>query len=129
MSYVKDLDQFRLTPKGCLNHYVFKRKTPSGSAVTDRLYCYNIEDMNKKSIVLAAVSQNVQRFTAREVNPAMKAKTMMARLGFPSMMLGIEVDSGEAGGHVPRIERKIRTIKVRTVRTQWGEDFLLNSVH
>ena len=95
VSYVKDLDQFRLTPKGCLNHYVFKRKTPSGSALTDRFYCYNIEDMNKKSIVLAAVSQNVQRFTAREVNPAMKAKTMMARLGFPSMMLGI--GSGRPG--------------------------------
>ena len=85
VSYIKDLDQFQLTPKGCLNHYVFKRKAPSGSAVTDRFYCYDIRDMNKKSIVLATVSQNMQRFTAREVSSAMKAKTMMARLGFPSI--------------------------------------------
>ena len=52
--------------------------------------------MNKKSIVLATVSQNMQLLTAREVNSAMKAqivKTMMARLGFRSITSAMAIVS------------------------------------
>ena len=84
--YDTDLDEFSMVPRNSANVYVFSRKDVSGSE--GRFYCCDLGSINSRhdGAYVTTVQQNLQRFTKREIDQARKAREMLARMGFPSVV-------------------------------------------
>ena len=96
IEYDKTLDRFTLIPAGSSNMYHFCRKDVEGSE--GRFYICDLKPMMKireEHAYIQTVSENLGKFTKREVESARAARDMLARLGFPSVSDAIDmVNSG-----------------------------------
>jgi hypothetical protein len=96
IDYDKALDRFTLTPAHSRNTYVFGRKDVEGSE--GRFYVCDLRSMVyncSEHAFIQTVSENLGKFSRREVEQARAARDMLARLGFPSVSDAIDmVNSG-----------------------------------
>jgi hypothetical protein len=92
ISYDKLRDRFTLTPEGSNNTYIFSRKDMSGSE--GRFYTCDLTSMvvrNTEHAYVQTVSENLVKFSRREVEQARAARDMLARMGFPSVGDAIDI--------------------------------------
>ena len=87
-------DRFSLTPPGSANTYIFGRKKVTGSE--GRFYCCDVRTMVNRAAPLHGsyhaeralvqiVEGNLSQYSKREVQQALKARELLARMGFPSV--------------------------------------------
>ena len=84
IDYDKVLDRFTLTPAHSKNTYIFGRKDVEGSE--GRFYVCDLREMivnNSEHTYVQTVSENLGKFSKREVEQARAARDMLARMGFP----------------------------------------------
>lgn len=93
INYEKNSDIFTLQPKGSLKTYVFSRKAVNGSE--NKFYIcdvrHGVKDATEDTAMIATVRGNMTSLTKRELEGAHKARTALARMGFPSVTRAIEI--------------------------------------
>ena len=93
-------ERFTLKPKGSRNIYSFCRRPVQGSE--GRFYVCDIESMVKRvptqhkeeTILVNTVSDNMSRYTKREIASAAKARELLARMGYPPVEMAIAMVRG-----------------------------------
>jgi hypothetical protein len=81
IDYDKVLDRFTLTPAHSSNTYIFDRKDVAGSE--GRFYVCDLRQMVTKyseHVCVQTVSENLSKFSKREVEQARAARDMLARM-------------------------------------------------
>ena len=101
VSYDQENDRFLLRPAGGSRVLSFCRKKVAGSE--GRFYCCNMKSMKTSSpttypvdsehALVKTVSENMQRFSKREVDSARKATELLSRMGYPSIPQAIQICS------------------------------------
>lgn len=92
ITYNKTADAFVLKPANSDNTYIFGRKNVPGSA--GRFYVCDLksEETSDRALV-QTVSENMSRYTKREIEQAKRAREMLGRMGFPSVADAINMIS------------------------------------
>ena len=94
-------ERFTLQPKGSQNIYSFCRQDIAGSA--GRFYVCDTRTMigptptlhtNREQALVTTVSDNMKRYTHREVETARKAIELLSRMGYPSVENAIAMIKG-----------------------------------
>ena len=100
VSYDKRNDRFLLKPVGSKKVYSFSRKQVSGSE--GRFYCCHVSSMtdNQSSpypatehALIETTTNNMQKYTKREVDGANRARKLLSKMGFPSVSQAIDIVS------------------------------------
>jgi hypothetical protein len=92
INYDKVLDKFTLTPAKSNTTYVFGRKDVAGSE--GRFYVCDLREMelaDNEQVYVQTVSENLMKFSKREVQQARAARDMLARMAFPSISDAMEI--------------------------------------
>ena len=95
VAYDKASDSFVLKPLGSETTYKFCRKNVTGSG--GKFYCCNVGSVGKGNVILddhafiETASENMTKFTKREVDGAYKARSLLAKMGFPPIQHAIEI--------------------------------------
>ena len=86
ITYDKLSDRFVLRPANSDNVYMFSRKDVDSSE--GRFYVCDLRSMmsENETAFVQTVTENMRRFTKREVEQAQRARDMLARMGFPSVI-------------------------------------------
>jgi hypothetical protein len=93
-------ERFTLQPRGSPNIYSFCRRPVTGSE--GRFYVCDVESMVKgvptqhsdETVLVNTVSDNMSRFTKREIASAAKARELLARMGYPPVEMAIAMVRG-----------------------------------
>ena len=92
--------RFTLQPKGSRNIYSFCRQRLPGSE--GKFYICDVETMVKdvptqhggEMVLVSTVSENMSRFTKREIASAAAARELLARMGYPPVEMAIAMVRG-----------------------------------
>lgn len=114
--------RFTLRPKGSRQIYSFCRKRISGSE--SRFYMCDTRSMiaskptfhpHRETALVATVSENMRKYTKREVESAGAARELLARMGYPSVENAIAMIKG--GDNM-----KVTESDFRIAHDIWGKD-------
>ena len=112
--------RFTLQPRGSSNIYSFCRRPVPGSE--GRFYVCDVKSMVKRvptqhrgeMVLVNTVSENMSRFTKREIASAAKARELVARMGYPPVEMVIAM---VRGGNNFRVSEN----DFRIAHSIWGE--------
>jgi hypothetical protein len=83
ISYEKRHDKFVLIPAHSTKRYEFRRKDVGGSDGRFYVCDLDVREVRERAMV-QTVSENLRRYTKREIESAERAREMLGRMGFPS---------------------------------------------
>ena len=127
ISYEQASDSFILKPKDSAEKFIFSRKPVTGSE--GRFYCCNMRD-RRTSIERAFIetsTENMKRYTKREVESARNARELLGRMGYPTTESAVRIirsgNNFETTAHDFRVAEAIwgpdiASLKGRTVKRQ-----------
>ena len=101
IKYEPEYGRFTMRPKGSKNIYSFCRQDIPGSE--GRFYVCDTRNMisdrptfhpKMESALVATVTENLQKYTKREIDSASRAKELLARMGYPSVENAIAMVKG-----------------------------------
>lgn len=116
------MQRFTLKPKGSSNIYSFCRQDVKGCA--SRFYVCDIRSMigkkptvhrEKDHALVTTVTENMKKYTHREVESAGKARELLALMGYPSIENAIAMVKGGVNFEVSEIDFRIAD-------AIWGRD-------
>ena len=115
ITYERASDSFILEPKDSSDEFIFSRKPVTGSE--GRFYCCNMRE-RRTSIERAFIettTENMKRYTKREVESARNARELLGRMGFPTT---------ESAVRIIRSGNNFETIAhdFRVAEAIWGPD-------